>query len=405
MSENNGGPRPDGRYQPGNGGDPSQQPWQQGAGSANQAPQQWSGQDTGQFPASSTPDAGQYGQGPYNPNATQQFQPQNSQDQYGHTQAFGAPQGGQYNQGQGQGYGQFDQGQSGGGGQFGGGGYGQPPGNGIYGQPPEKGRNKLIAWIVLGVVLLVAVVVGILFATGVFGGEGDDGAESRESTRETATETETATEPEPDPSTSDLPTLPGEDPTTDSVSAGAYGSDRELDMLYDQCQSGMMASCDELFISSPVGSEYEEFAMTCGGTTTDRYSWCDDATGSGSGTDSGSSSGGTDSGSGSSGSDSGTGSSGSGSSADGNPSRDDVKAGMAAMLESYGIDPDLLTAAGISTQQLDNYYTCVVDTIWDETSVATLQAIADQNESAPMSASESTAFMNAIESCVGELGL
>jgi hypothetical protein len=45
---------------------------------------------------------------------------------------------------------------------------------------------------------------------------------------------------------------------------GTYGSDPELDALYDACEDGDYAACDELYNSSPSGSEYEEFADTCG---------------------------------------------------------------------------------------------------------------------------------------------
>lgn len=285
-------------------GNQETQPFQ--ASSAPEAPQQWGGQDTQSFQASSAPEAGQ---SPYNPNSTQQFQAQ-GYDQ-GETQAFGASQYGQgqnyntqqYNPGQEYGQGNYgqqysqenSQNQYGGsygqtpasyppsqpsyGNQYGqdtyGGGYGgQPPYGGGYGQPPNKGKGPLIAWIVLGVILIAAVVVGILFATGVIGGDSSDekttGAESSEST-ETGPET---TEPQTtDPET----TEPGGDETTSSGSnRGSYGSDPELDALYDACGGGDMAACDELYYSSGYGTEYEEFANTCGGTETDNaYGTCE----------------------------------------------------------------------------------------------------------------------------------
>lgn len=45
-----------------------------------------------------------------------------------------------------------------------------------------------------------------------------------------------------------------------------YGDDPALDRLYDECTAGDMFACDELYWGSPYGSEYENFAMTCGGT-------------------------------------------------------------------------------------------------------------------------------------------
>ncbi len=54
------------------------------------------------------------------------------------------------------------------------------------------------------------------------------------------------------------------------------GDDPRLDLLYEACQQGSGPSCDQLFDASPLGSEYEEFASTCGGRTkelrcADRY--------------------------------------------------------------------------------------------------------------------------------------
>ncbi len=45
---------------------------------------------------------------------------------------------------------------------------------------------------------------------------------------------------------------------------GAFGSDLALDLLWTECESGSMTACDDLYLGSPVGSEYEEFGATCG---------------------------------------------------------------------------------------------------------------------------------------------
>ncbi len=44
-----------------------------------------------------------------------------------------------------------------------------------------------------------------------------------------------------------------------------YGSDSELDALYDACTAGHGEACDDLFWQSPVGSAYEAYGDTCGG--------------------------------------------------------------------------------------------------------------------------------------------
>ncbi len=42
------------------------------------------------------------------------------------------------------------------------------------------------------------------------------------------------------------------------------GDDIELDGLWAECENGMGASCDQLFEQSPIGSEYEQFGVSCG---------------------------------------------------------------------------------------------------------------------------------------------
>ena len=54
------------------------------------------------------------------------------------------------------------------------------------------------------------------------------------------------------------------DTTVSSGGQGAYGSDPTLDALYDECEGGDYAACDELFFESPNDSEYEAFGDTCG---------------------------------------------------------------------------------------------------------------------------------------------
>jgi len=47
--------------------------------------------------------------------------------------------------------------------------------------------------------------------------------------------------------------------------AFSYGDDAALDALFDQCATGSGSACDQLYLSSPVGSDYESFGATCGG--------------------------------------------------------------------------------------------------------------------------------------------
>ena len=59
--------------------------------------------------------------------------------------------------------------------------------------------------------------------------------------------------------------VPGDGDGDSDNDPDAYGDDPALDALWDSCDGGDMAACDELFWSSSIGTEYESFAQTCGG--------------------------------------------------------------------------------------------------------------------------------------------
>jgi hypothetical protein len=44
-----------------------------------------------------------------------------------------------------------------------------------------------------------------------------------------------------------------------------FGDSPELDALYELCREGALEECNNLWSASPVGTEYELFATTCGG--------------------------------------------------------------------------------------------------------------------------------------------
>lgn len=46
---------------------------------------------------------------------------------------------------------------------------------------------------------------------------------------------------------------------------GDFGDDPVLDLLVEQCRRGNNQACDELHLTSPIGSEYEAYGRTCGG--------------------------------------------------------------------------------------------------------------------------------------------
>lgn len=44
-----------------------------------------------------------------------------------------------------------------------------------------------------------------------------------------------------------------------------FGDDDYLDDLWLKCERGQWVKCDDLYLDSPIGSEYEFFGATCGG--------------------------------------------------------------------------------------------------------------------------------------------
>ncbi len=48
-----------------------------------------------------------------------------------------------------------------------------------------------------------------------------------------------------------------------------HGDDAALDQLWTRCAAGYGSACDDLFAQSPIGSQYEQFALSCGGRTSE----------------------------------------------------------------------------------------------------------------------------------------
>ncbi|MFC7403552.1 DVUA0089 family protein [Georgenia alba] len=278
---------------------PSGEPGQAPSGDYGPPPAQ--GAPTEQFPAPSAPSGGapnqaQWGQQPAPPGGEQATQQWGQQD-YGQQQAYGQQPGdaptqqwGQQDYGQQQGgaptqqWGQQDYGQQQGGqgawydqsqGQTGG--YdpygqptqdpygqqqyaqGQPGGAGPWTTDTGSGGSNAAKWLIGGliaVVVIVAVVVAIIFFNR------DD-------------------EPEPAPAptepTAEQPTTDGggEDPATvDYSTSPTYGEDPTLDGLWEECESGDAAACDELYAAAPEGSGYEAYGNDCAGRVPGNSDWC-----------------------------------------------------------------------------------------------------------------------------------
>ncbi|MBB3676487.1 hypothetical protein [Modestobacter versicolor] len=172
---------------------------------------------------------GQPQDGAFGYGTPQDAQPSYGVPQYGQPQ-YGQPQYGQPQYGQPQ-YGQPQYGQP----QYGAPQYGQPqygaPQYGSYPPPPaapSRGDRTVLLWFLGGALALVALVVGILV---VVDGEGQDVV--------------------PAPAATQEPTGLGDDPA--------------LDRLAQECHDGLMSACDDLFVDSPLDSDYEAYGDTCAG--------------------------------------------------------------------------------------------------------------------------------------------
>lgn len=76
-------------------------------------------------------------------------------------------------------------------------------------------------------------------------------------------------------------TLPTAPPTTiaaDEVEEFdgpfAFGDDNDLDKLWRECERGIWTSCDDLYLQSPLGSEYEWFGASCGEVVPEPIDFC-----------------------------------------------------------------------------------------------------------------------------------
>ena len=58
----------------------------------------------------------------------------------------------------------------------------------------------------------------------------------------------------------------GDDDSTPTAVDGpdTLGDDSSLDQLWRKCEGGSGSDCDELFRQAPVGSDYEQFGVSCG---------------------------------------------------------------------------------------------------------------------------------------------
>jgi hypothetical protein len=103
--------------------------------------------------------------------------------------------------------------------------------------------------LLIGGGILAAVVLAVI-AFLALGGDDDEPATEKASQSSDTTDPTDPTDPT--------------DTTEGGGGEGSYGSDPDLDELYDSCEEGVYSDCDLLYFDSPSGSEYQEFGDTCG---------------------------------------------------------------------------------------------------------------------------------------------
>ncbi|MGH9209966.1 MAG: hypothetical protein ACRD2C_04720 [Acidimicrobiales bacterium] len=166
---------------------------------------------------------------------------------------------------------------------------GQPPGMSPMGPPQAPGNKPTTGLIVVLILLAVAALgAGAFFVLG-----GDDDDETANEDPEVVNN-DPGTGPVDGPVTTlpgnpedievddppELPTGPGapdvpiEDAAADAGPPEAPPTgDSQFDDLAQDCYQGDMQACDDLYLGTPVGSEYEAYGDTCGARISDSHGY------------------------------------------------------------------------------------------------------------------------------------
>lgn len=72
---------------------------------------------------------------------------------------------------------------------------------------------------------------------------------------------DTPAAPEPTPAPAPAPAPPPDVTPEPEKDPDTYGDDPVLDRLWDRCADGQIDACDELYWDSPLGSDYEAYAL------------------------------------------------------------------------------------------------------------------------------------------------
>ena len=126
-----------------------------------------------------------------------------------------------------------------------------PPGSAATVPPvaSEVPAGRGSRWLIVAVLVVLTIVAGVAVLTSA----SDRGQEAAQDSPAAVPDDDEAREE--DESTAESP---------EEVAPAAYGDDQVLDALWRLCQEDDWASCDRLGERAPAGSEYEQFALTCG---------------------------------------------------------------------------------------------------------------------------------------------
>jgi hypothetical protein len=132
------------------------------------------------------------------------------------------------------------------------------------GPTPSPKKKQSGNGLVIGLAAAAAAVLVLLVALVALGGD-DDSADPPSTTASTSATTDSsATTVDPDTVTTLEPGTEGPEGYEVTEIPFALGDDPELDVLAAECSAGLLVSCDDLYIQSPVESLFEQYGGTCG---------------------------------------------------------------------------------------------------------------------------------------------
>jgi len=126
--------------------------------------------------------------------------------------------------------------------------------------------------VVAAVVLIAAVAVGLFLA---LRGDDDPAPAADATAASTTRASSSSSSSSPSSSSSSAPPSGGTEDVPAGQPPGALGDQPELDALAESCFGEDWVACDDLYVQSDVGSEYESYGETCGGRNEPVFGGCE----------------------------------------------------------------------------------------------------------------------------------